>query len=44
MNIDHVINVPFEATSIKMSDYDEVHERMLFGESVDFIEQYRYEQ
>ena len=28
---------------MKMSDYDEVHERMLFGESVDFIGQYRYE-
>ena len=34
MNIDHFINVLFEASSIKMSDYDE---------SVDFTAQYEYE-
>ena len=39
MNIDHFINVVLQATSIKMNDYNEVHERMLFSESVDFIEQ-----
>ena len=26
-----------------MSDYDEVHNKILFSESVDFTAQYRYE-
>ena len=33
MNIDHFINVLLQATSIKMSDYEEVHKEILFDES-----------
>ena len=43
MNIDHFINMLFETTSIEMSEYDEVHKRILFSESIDFTAQYRYE-
>ena len=43
LNIDHFINVLFRERSIKMSEYDEVHKRIVFSESLDFTAQYRYE-
>ena len=32
MNIDYFINVLFEATSIKLSEYEEIHKKVLFNE------------
>ena len=43
MNIDHFINMLFLERSIEMSDYDEVHKRILFSESLDFAAQCRCE-
>ena len=43
MNNDHFINILFWATSIKMSEYDKVHKRIVFSESVDVTAQYGYE-
>ena len=43
MNIDRFISMLFEATSTRISEYDGVHERILFREHVNFTAQYRYE-